>query len=214
MASKGIDKEQIILMGDVNDSTHKNKPELATQLSALVKTINAKFKDGILSPLTITLGDEFQGIIQSTESGIKTILDFEEERLKQQLDFNLHFVLLKGKIETEINPDIAYGMMGSGLTDARKILTSKKRSRKRFRFEIDKIRYPNLEDLFEVLDGIIGNWKLEDFPLVYDMIQNPNDAEVGKKYQKDRSLIWRRRKTLMIKEYTLLKRFILNYVIE
>ncbi len=212
MASSKKISEQLILMGDVINSSNKDQPKLANELSELVASINQKYETETLSPYTITLGDEFQGVTQSISAGIHTILDFEEECIKRELNFKLHYVFLKGFIETEINPEIAYGMMGEGLTKARNILTEKKRGRKRFRLELGQETLNNLEDLFEVMDGITSQWKLTDYPLIYDMIQSQSDAEVGEKHQKDRSLIWRRRKTLMIKEYTLLKSFIKKYV--
>jgi len=212
MIQKLKNTDHLILMGDVIDSTHKDQPKLASQLADLVAYINNKYIEETLSPLTITLGDEFQGISKSIKFGVNSILDLEEEGIKRGFDFKLHYVLLEGAIETKINHEIAHGMMGEGLTRARNILTEKKRSRNRFRFELRDEKLPGLENLFEVLDGIVSQWKLADFKLIYDMITISNDSVVGEKYNKDRSLIWRRRKTLMIKEYLLLKTFIQEYV--
>ncbi len=212
MSSEENTSKQLVLMGDVVDSSNKDQHKLASELADLVGFMNRKYETEILSPYTITLGDEFQGLTQSVKGGIDTLLDFEEESIKRKLDFKLHYVFLRGSIETEINPKVAHGMMGEGLTRARSILTEKKRGRKRFRLELENQSLNKLEYLFEVIDGITSQWKLSDFPLIYDMIQNSNDAEVGDKHDKDRSLIWRRRNTLMIKEYVLLKSYIKEFV--
>lgn len=202
-----------IFMGDIVSSSNYEGEIIGAQLKELVKHTNTNFKKSILSPLTITLGDEFQGVLDSTTTGIDLLFHIEEELIKKELDFKLHYVLLHGEIETEINPKIAYEMLGKGLTEARKLLSSKKRSRKRFKFRLqNKEQSEQLTKLFEVLDTIILNWKKEDYPLIYDMILNDNDSEVGKLHQKNRDQIWKRRKTLMINEYNLLKDFIKTYM--
>ncbi len=202
-----------IFMGDVVNSSDYDGEVLSKGLKELVESTNKKFSKDILSPLTITLGDEFQGILSSVSSGIDLLFHLEEELLKAEPDFKLHYVLLLGEIETEINPDIAYEMMGKGLTEARKMLSSKKRNRKRFRFKLqNKEQTEQLSKIFEVLDTIILNWKKEDYPLILDMINNDNNSEVGELHEKNRDQIWKRRKTLMINEYNLLKDFIKTYI--
>lgn len=201
-----------ILMGDVTDSSEYIPAELGKSLKSLVQLANESLKEKTLSPYTVTLGDEFQGVTKSLKTGIETFFYFEELRLKQQQEFKLHYILHFGKIDTEINPETSYGMLGKGLTQAREKLTSKKRDRKRFNISLKSDEQSSqLNRLFEVLEGIIERWKVDDFPLILDMIRNQNDQEVGEQHEKDRSQIYRRRKTLMIKEYTLLKDFILTY---
>jgi hypothetical protein len=202
-----------IFMGDVVNSSDYDGEVLSKGLKELVESTNKKFSKDILSPLTITLGDEFQGVLNSVSTGIDLLFHLEEELLKAEPDFKLHYVLLLGEIETEINPDIAYEMMGKGLTEARKMLSSKKRNRKRFRFKLqNKEQTEQLSKIFEVLDTIILNWKKEDYPLILDMINNDNNSEVGDLHDKNRDQIWKRRKTLMINEYNLLKDFIKTYI--
>lgn len=202
-----------IFMGDVVNSSDYDGEVLSKGLKELVENTNTKFSEAILSPLTITLGDEFQGVLHSVSSGIDLLFHLEEQLLKTEPDFKLHYVLLLGEIETEINPDIAYEMMGQGLTEARKLLSTKKRNRKRFRFKLqNKEQTEQLSKIFEVLDTIILNWKKEDYPLILDMINNDNNSEVGELHDKNRDQIWKRRKTLMINEYNLLKDFIKTYI--
>jgi len=200
-----------ILMGDVVGSSDYEQGTLGKDLKELVQSANDDLGKITLSPYTVTLGDEFQGVTQSLASGVETLLYFEEQRLAKKLDFRLHYVLHFGNIDTEINPDTSYGMLGEGLTTARKILTAKKRDRKRFRISLpENGRTEQLNRLFEVIEGITDRWKKNDFPLILDMIRNNNDEEVGKKHKKDRSQIYRRRKTLLITEYTLLKQSVMQ----
>lgn len=199
-------------MGDVIGSSDYDAVKLGETLKNLVQSANKDLSNKTLSPYTVTLGDEFQGVTQSLNSGIETLFYLEEQRLARDLEFRLHYVLHYGKIETEINPDTSYGMLGEGLTRAREKLTAKKRDRKRFNISIkNKERSLQLNRLFEVLDGITEHWNKKDFTLILDLIRNDNDQEVGEMHGKDRSQIYRRRKTLMIREFNLLKSFILTY---
>ncbi|WP_020403071.1 SatD family protein [Gracilimonas tropica] len=207
-----VDK-QYILMGDVVSSKDYDSNMLQKQLKFLTNSCNETFEKELLSPYTITLGDEFQGIPQSLQTSIETLFFYEEECLRHSLDFKLHYVVHHGEIETEINPDIAYEMMGPGLTKARELLSSKKRDRKRFQFLLDDETLSlQVSRLFEVLDSIILSWKKDDFQLILDMINNENNAEVGEKNDKNRDQIWKRRKTLMIHEYNLLKKTIFTLI--
>jgi len=200
-------------MGDVVSSKDYDSQMLQKQLKTLTDNCNELLEQHLLSPYTITLGDEFQGIPASLSASIQTLFLFEEECLRQSVDFKLHYVIHFGVIDTAINPDIAYEMMGPGLTKARELLSSKKRDRKRFQFLLkDDIETLQLNRLFEVLDSIIRSWKKDDFPLILDMINNENNAEVGELHDKNRDQIWKRRKTLMIHEYNLLKDTINTYI--
>jgi hypothetical protein len=198
-----------ILMGDVINSSDYELRELGRNLKDLVRSANEDLASRTLSPYTVTLGDEFQGVTRSLSSGIETLFYFEEQRLARKLDFKLQYVLHFGEIETEINPETSYGMLGRGLTQARNKLSEKKRERKRFNFSlVDRELSLQLNRLFEVVDGISGRWKKDDFSLLLDMITIENDREVGEKHGKDRSQIYRRRRTLMVNEFNLLKKVI------
>ncbi len=108
-----------ILMGDVVASRRVNARELQRHLKSLVSSCNSDLKSLILSPYTITLGDEFQGIATSLRAIIESIFYFEETCIKKRYHFKLHYVGHYGEIQTPINREIAYEMMGPGLTQAR-----------------------------------------------------------------------------------------------
>ncbi|MEO1022729.1 MAG: SatD family protein [Bacteroidota bacterium] len=202
-----------ILMGDISSSSDYEQEKLRVQLKQLIEETNTMEKDHILSPLTITLGDEFQGVAHSEAAGMRLIFSLEERILQQRLPFRLHYVLLTGEIETRINKRIAYEMMGSGLTKAREMLSSKKRDRKRFEIKLHEgANEQPVQNMFQVLDSISSNWKQDDYPIIHAMLQTANNTEVANAFSKNRSQIWKRRKTLMIEEYQLLKSSILTLV--
>ena len=200
-----------ILMGDIVGSGEQNPLELIDGFKYLISSCNKTLHQQILSPYTITLGDEFQGIACSLSGLLDSIFYIEEERIKWAYNFKLRFVGHYGEIQTPINTNIAYEMMGPGLAHARDLLSIKRQNRPRFIFDLpDQKHEQYLNRLFQVIDGIIGKWKISDYPLISDMLTDASDQEVGAKYDKNRSQIWKRRKHLLVKEYKLLKAVIIE----
>jgi hypothetical protein len=115
-------KEHIVLMADIIDSRKNDQNELMLKFRNVTEEINKSHKKGILSPMTITLGDEFQGVVKNISAAINLILELEEKLMLNNAGFKLRYVLYEGKIDTPINDKIAYGMLGEGLTKAREAL--------------------------------------------------------------------------------------------
>jgi hypothetical protein len=206
-------KNYFILMGDVIESRKLDATKLRQQLKTLLSACNKDLKPEILSPYTTTLGDEFQGIAGSLHAVAETIFCLDEARIKKQYDFMIRYVAHYGEIQTPINTDVAYGMMGPGLTKARALLTEKRRGEPRFCFELpDTQLAENLTRLFTVIDGLTDRWKQRDFSLIADMLSNTNNEEVAAKHKKNRSQIWKKRKHLLIEEYRAAKAIIFDLI--
>ncbi|MDJ0763349.1 MAG: SatD family protein [Myxococcota bacterium] len=205
---------QYILMGDVVASSKYVGKTLQQDLGTVVKICNQRQEDAILSPFTVTLGDEFQGIAKDLPSAIACIFEFEDTLLSQGGPFQLRYVLHQGVINTPINTEIAYAMLGPGLTRARKMLTDKKR-RKRQKFNIELVNVDLsriLSQLFFVLEGLQGRWKKKDYELINSMLESSNNGEIGAKFGKNRSQIWKRRRQLMIDEVKTIKSLIAKII--
>ena len=193
-------------MGDVIKSREQDPPELVESFKSLIASCNRNLKQQILSPYTITLGDEFQGVAASLRGLLESIFYLEEARIKQCYSFKIRFVAHYGEIATPLNTKIAYAMMGPGLTWARELLSVKRRSRPRFVFDLaDSWHEQELNRLFRVLDGITERWKVVDYPLISNMLTDASDGEVGAIHKKNRSQISKRRRHLLTEEYKLLK---------
>jgi SatD family (SatD) len=200
-----------ILMADIV-SSRKREPEiLMTEFRAAVRSANRELADGILSPFTITLGDEFQGVVKTLLDATKTILWLEELRYKGILNSELRYVVNYGDIATPINSVIAYGMNGDGFTEARKLLNDKRRGKSRYCFRLGNEHLGiQMQRLFDVLSALTRAWEPADSSLIFDMIDTMNNEEVGDKHGKNRSQIWKRRNTLFINEYVSLKQVIIE----
>lgn len=197
-------------MADVIASTKLNSDLLIKQFRFLVDSINNNRPNQLKSPLTITLGDEFQGVIDSIENGIDIIFEMEELRIEHDFDFKLRYVLYQGQIDTEINKNIAYQMLGEGLTKARESLSSLKKSNNRFLiFLEDQAKSNALNKAFSIYQNLVDSWKKKDIALVKEFLKHDNYKVVAKITGIDPSNAWRRKKSLNMTSYNYCKEIIL-----
>ncbi len=190
-----------ILMGDVTGSSRLNSSDVAYTVTQATKIANGQMKDKILSPLTVTLGDEFQGVIASATDTLKTILMLRNRIYEHKLP-DLHFSWVYGPIETAINPEIAHGMLGPALTKARKNLTRKDRMRPQVQVDLGDNNFSTIlnNTLLAMMD-ISGRWKSKDALLISDFLHGIEVKNIAARHDRDTSSIYRRRETLMIDAY-------------
>lgn len=207
-------KKYYIIMADIIGSGKHDGYALMKDFKAVVESVNKENKKRLLSPLTITLGDEFQGIARSLKDSISLIIKIEEKIVHLQKNIKLRYVLNHGFIDTQINPKIAYGMLGEGLTQARQLLElSKNERRDRFNINLGNNKY--LAEVFDLafvgFQSIIDDWRLKDFELISAFLAFKGDyKKVAKKIKKDNSSVFRRRDSLQIKEYFSSRRLLFN----
>lgn len=186
-----------IIMADVISSRLKTQSKLAKDLNAAVAAINERYAEQILSPLTITLGDEFQGVCSSIDSAVQLVMGMEEHLLRDKVPFGLRYIVYEGVIDTEINTETSYGMLGDGLTNAREMLNAGKRHGKKVQFHLVNEREGKLlQYIFNIIGNISEEKKLSKYSniqayLIYDQF---SDTEIAKLTQRTRSQIWKFRK--------------------
>lgn len=200
-------------MGDIVGSEDYVQNDLQQEFSKLCKSINQHNKTLLVSPLTITLGDEFQGIASNLSSGINLILQTERLRITSGLNFKIRYVLHFGEISTDINKKIAYGMLGTGLSRARQLLDDSKSQHIRFTTDIQSIQLNDtFRQAFSIYQTIIDQWNISrDAELIASFLKWVDYKAVADEMNKTRSLIWKREKSLMIKEFFAIEKLI-NFI--
>jgi SatD family (SatD) len=203
--------DQYIVMGDIVHSRAYDGRQLMREFTTLIGSCNTELSAGILSPYTVTIGDEFQGVARSLEWSVRTIIYLEEARLKGEVPFTLRYVVHYGDVATDVNRGVAYGMLGSGLAQAREQLADKRRGRPRFCFDLPNRQLASqLRQLFEVMSSLTRNWKTADAGLIFDMLASGNNDEIANDHGKNRSQIWKRRRSLFVDEYKALRQIVLE----
>ena len=164
-----------VVMGDLIQSEKARRPRILHEhFNKAVVGANDKFKQAIASPLTITLGDEFQGLCNTLIDGLAIIHHMRIRLLC--VGVGCRFVLGHAKLETPINRTKAWNMIGSGLSDAREKLNDKRDSNAyRFSFR-DMPVYERLMDAIGLsLTLVEGDWT--DTQLRYiSLLEEPNGS--------------------------------------
>jgi SatD family (SatD) len=197
----------LILMADIIDSSERKAKALMKDFKEVVDSVNKQNKRDILSPLTITLGDEFQGIVRTQQSAIEIIFNLEAHLMALKKPFKLRYVVYEGEIQTQLNKQRAYEMLGPGLTDAREKLISLKSSRNRFHISFrDTALSEKLNLMFQIAQGIMDQWTDAQKKIALAFLEWNDYRKVAEKLKKDPTSIWRRKKSLMIDEFNSLKK--------
>jgi hypothetical protein len=201
-----------ILMADVIQSSDKDGNEVMKELKNLVASINKSWNSSFLSPLTITLGDEFQAIVKSLQDGIHVLFALEENRLTMAPSLKLRYVLHLGTIDTPVNPEYAHEMLGQGLTMAREQIESLKKSDHRIHFDVPGQLASLMNDGFFLYASIVDRWKPKDYRLISAFLEGMDYYELAKRFNKNKGYTWRKKKSLEISQYFSIKNLISNLV--
>ncbi len=194
--------KQYILMADIIHSTEYDGITIMNDFKRISALVNQNLKQAFLSPITITLGDEFQSVIRSLKDSIDVIIMFEELLIKSKIKFKLRYVLHYGDIKTRINPKKAYGMLGGGLSDARKMLEREKHKENRFLISLPDPKHSKLlNKVFFIFQSFRDSWRPKDYEFVAAFLKYKDYKKVARILKKDISTAWRREKSLKIEEY-------------
>jgi hypothetical protein len=201
----------IVLMADIVGSTKKKSKSLMADFKDSVTYVNSIDKKYILSPLTITLGDEFQGVVKNTYGAFQIIFDLELSLMRLKRPFRLRYVIQEGRIDTKLNRVKAYEMLGPGLTTARKQLNAMKSSKARFKIALgDQPLAAQLNLVMNCYQGITDQWTPAQQKVVVAFLDEHLDyRKVAIKLKKDPTNMWRRKKSLLVEEVDSLKKLVL-----
>lgn len=140
-------KFHAIVMGDLVQSERFARMDLLhAAFNDAVQSQNRVHASALASPLTITLGDEFQGLATTLAQAVPIIRNLRFHLMADTID--CRFVVGQAEVRTEINPDRAWNMMGPGLARAREVLNEKS-ARTMYRFSLPG--HPVLETLLDAL---------------------------------------------------------------
>lgn len=135
------------------------------------------------------------------------MIDLEEFIIENNYNIKLRYVVNYGKIDTAINKKIAYEMLGEGLTNARLIINKMKTSSLRFNFKIDNLEKESIiNNSFVIFQSIVDGWKIDkDYELITNFLKYKDYKIVAEKMNKERSLMWKREKSLNLNSYNSVK---------
>lgn len=106
----------IAIIGDIKKSKNiEERRNFQKKLNHILNEINEAYSNSIASNFTITLGDEFQGLLHSGEY----VMDIIQYIKKETYPITIRFGIGIGAITTDINSKISIGADGPGYYKAR-----------------------------------------------------------------------------------------------
>jgi len=171
------DKPYVAIIGDIIGSRNiENRNEVQNKLKDVLNHVNNKYAEDISAKFTITLGDEFQGLL-SAGRYVMDIIQFIERKM---YPVKMRFGVGIGKITTDIHSDLAIGSDGPAYYLARNMINELKLSEKKNKSPKSNIKVTfenqnNIEALLNTtlaLCTVIKNsWTDRQRTVVYDYME-------------------------------------------
>lgn len=154
------------LMGDVVGSEAATSPKQFHKLfNQVITEANETSQSSIASPLTITLGDEFQGLCPTLGQGAALMRRLRLKLLTKGI--NCRFALGLVNIQTSVSENAAWNMIGPGLAAVRERLESKdKHTAYGFRLPSECATAEMLEAIGASLTEIERSWTDRQLELI------------------------------------------------
>lgn len=148
---------------------------LHAHFNEAIRAANHSHQQKIVSPLTITLGDEFQGLCRTLVDSLKIVQQVRWTLLKEGIE--CRFVVGLAALSTPVNTQTAWNMMGVGLAQAREKL-EQKREANAYRFSLPND--PMVESLMDAvglaLTDIESEWTPRQREISLASLEQPNQS--------------------------------------
>ena len=183
------DYPYIAVIGDIKDSKKiANRSEVQKKLQKVLQTVNDKYSTDIASKFTITLGDEFQGLLFSGGRVLRILSEIERVLYPQEIRFGIGI----GKITTDIDPERAVGADGPGYYMARNAIDFLKDNEKKKLATVADIRLEAegnhaeavamLNSILSLMCAIKDSWSGRQREIIWDMTEHlDSQTDVAKR---------------------------------
>ena len=149
----------IVLIGDIIGSKKIPRREnFQRGFQRIIQKTNEEYRNHFLSPLTVTLGDEFQGVLKNADAMFLLLHFVQINLLEQTPDLHIRFSISYGEIDTDINRESAIGMDGSAFHLAREGIEYSKQEERLFFFRSELPENEIINDLLNFVDITISAW--------------------------------------------------------
>ena len=142
------------IIGDIVDSRKIiDRGLVQKKLERILIDINSVYQDDIASSFTITIGDEFQGLLTRPDKVMEIIDKIKMQFYPEKLRFGIGF----GEMITEIRRDLAIGSDGPAYHHARNSIDIIKQSEEKYgQPEMDIVISGEKENLFSMPNIVLS----------------------------------------------------------
>jgi hypothetical protein len=164
----------VCVIADVVASRHvSDRTALQDQLAATLHAINQN-RHGLLSPYTITLGDEFQAVLQSAD-GIFADLALMQSQVHPTA---VRFSIGGGPLATPVNNVSAIGMDGPAFYAARSGIEHLKKTRERLRVSIPGAAAEWIDPVLSFISHAQAKWPASRFVILHHLLTGKRVSEI------------------------------------
>lgn len=195
-----MSKKFVAITGDLVRSREiKERSKIQSKIKSILEKVNRRFGKVILVKFSITIGDEFQGLITSLKQSYSIIKEIN----KYLYPLNICFGVGEGKISTKIGKRTTE-MDGECFFLSRKALIKAKKRRQSLIYQTNN----NSRDIFintiiMLQDAIKQNWKDLHYQRVWEYEKYGTTEKVAKKKGVSSQAI---SKALRVAKYSEIKR--------
>ncbi|MCX6283709.1 MAG: hypothetical protein NTW31_05705 [Bacteroidetes bacterium] len=177
------------------------------QFINFIQRIITRRKDLLYSISMFNLNKEFECALASLKAGFDLVFFMEETLLREGRPFTLQYVITYGNIEVPRRKGMFRGIVGGGLLRADIRMQNLRDSRdNRFNIEIrDIVESRYLSNLFSLYQMVFDSWGSKDYRLASDLVDIWDYKMVARDMKKSPSLVWKRRKSLNIQQFNMIK---------
>lgn len=160
----------IVLVGDLVASRRiVERSAVQERLRDCLRQLNSKKREGLLSPYTITLGDEFQAVFSTPDRLFRDSLTV----LIALYPVEVRFSFAIGEISTAINTKQAIGMDGPAFHEARATIDRLKKTKNLFAIaSSDGAGLTLINQSLALISHTIGKWPRNRLELLRGLSEN------------------------------------------
>lgn len=160
-----MQKQYLVIIGDIIGSRGiKNRKEVQQKFINTLNKSSVSHETSVVSPLTLTIGDEFQVVLSDSEMLFDTLYQIESsmEGISLRYGFGL------GGIDTEINRESAIGMDGPAFHYARNAVETARSMNKIYVFRCtDKSAEARINMLLDWLNVTTTKWNIQKKSILF-----------------------------------------------
>jgi hypothetical protein len=172
-----MEKKVLTVIADlVASRSVKQRSELQEALMAVLTKTNALNHRAVLSPYTLTLGDEFQAVYDRADHLFRDLLGIAVAIFPHRLRYSL----AAGTLVTKINRQQAIGMDGPAFHAAREGMEQLKESSRVFLLSGEIGPYPEvLNSALALVSHSMSGWRKNRFLILQGLLEEKNRQEIA-----------------------------------
>lgn len=188
------------IIADIKESKKiTNRYEIQEQLKRVLDNVNSIYSDDIAADFLITLGDEFQGLLEKPAHILEIIKYIQREMYPITFRFGIGI----GEISTKIDNKVAIGADGPAFYAAREMIISLRKQEKRIKNQANDIQIAfynresfnitEINTMLSLLKTIEDRWTEKQRYTIWDMMVNHGSQEMcAKRMETTQSTVARR----------------------